>query len=115
VSDLPGIGDKIRIIEEGIVEDIRKDVPRYGITRLRVRRPNGRSSFFYFKPEMSAKVEILEKAEALEDGAVYLDSTGDLVRWDAGVGCFWEIDRYSDEETRREKTWASRPLRKISL
>jgi hypothetical protein len=113
MSELPGVGDKIRIIEEGVVE--ARTLVRQDYYRLSIRRPNGKSSPFYWRPEMSAKVEIIQKAEVLEHGAVYLDQSGDLVRWDAGVGCFWEIERYGDEETRREKNWASRPLRKISL
>lgn len=71
------VGDRIRIIEEGVVEHIRPLSHRGH--RLMIRRPNGSTSLFFMTETSTAKVEVL--AAAYVNGGVYRDADGAFFQW----------------------------------
>jgi hypothetical protein len=110
VSELPEVGDKIRVTYEGKVEQVYETHP--GTYRVNYRHKDGKLMTAGVGERYTSQIEILEKAERLFDGAVYLDASGDLFRWDGHK--FAAIHIPTGDELDVPRDCPTRPLRKVS-
>lgn len=110
----PKKGERIRVSDEGTVTSV---TPMAGgsRTRLNVRRDDGSIFFVGINPAFKPLIEVIE--QPLTIGGVYMDSDGDIFRYNgtANAEAVWTefSGNYNDGEEDWREGYPAKPFRRL--